>query len=355
MVDSRRGIVAALVVACLALPLGAGVSSALAATGGADPLPAGPADVAIPYADEASIEPQAPWRVASCRDVRAASDLIVSCDPESIVLRAGAYDPDAGVTVLPVTLTGGGRTMTVAYRVTLEAPPAPTVRAVTGRAIAAGALLRVPLSEFGITCMVCVDGGGTRVLEVDPAEAGSAWTTPTHVVFRASRDYRGEADIHVGIADDYGTEARTGIGALVYPASDELTAMDVAVPVDADGRADIDLTSLAYTPSGAEVMIVGCGAAVHGTVTCADGTATYSGTGVRDQFAFRVASGGEQAWGSVTLVEAGEEGALVPVAAGSQEPVAMSIIPPVPPEGGGERAAGLFRTFTDVLDRVGAR
>jgi hypothetical protein len=354
VVHRRRGIGAAVIVACAAL-LVAGVSSATAATEGPDPAPAGPADIAIPYADQASIEPQAPWRVASCADVRAASDLVASCDRESIVLSADEYDPDAGVTILPVRLTGSGRTMTVAYRITQEAPPAPTARAVTGRAIAAGALLRVPLSELDISCTVCADGGSTRVVEVDPAEAGSAWTTPTHVVFRASRDYRGDADIHVGIADDYGTEARTGIGAVVYPSTDELIAMDVAVPVDGKGRAEVDLTSLARAASGAEVVVVGCGGAVHGTVTCVDGTATYSGTGARDQFAFRVASGGDQAWGSVTLVEPDATAGLVPTSAGSGTSTAMSIIPPVPPEGGGETAGGLFRTFTDVLDRVGAR
>lgn len=354
MIHRRRGTVAALIAVCAALLVG-GSSPALAATDGQDPAPTGPADVAIPYADQASIEPQTPWRVAACADVRAASDLVISCDPESIVLSAEEYDPGAGVTILPVTLTGAGRTMTVAYRITQEAPPAPGARAVTGRAIAAGALLRVPLSEFDIACTVCSDGGSTRVIEVDPAEAGSAWTTPTHVVFRASRDYRGEADIHISIADDYGTETRTGVGAVVYPPTDDVIAMDVAVPVTAEGRAEIDLSSLAHAASGAEVMVVGCGAAVHGTVTCVDGVAAYSGTGERDQFAFRVVSGGDQAWGSVTLVGPDEAPGPVAVSAASGKAVAMSIIPPVPPQGGGETVRGLFGTFTDVLDRVGAR
>lgn len=360
MIDTRRSFAAlcfaALWAAVVVVLVSSGAALAATPTDTADASPAGPADVAIPFGDTASIEPQQPWRVASCADVRAASELVASCNAESIVLATEQYDPDAGLAVLPVELRAAGRTMTVQYRISLEAPPAPSARAVSGRAVAAGALLRVPFSEFSLTCTVCDEGGGTRVVEVDPAEAGSAWTTSTHVVFRASRDYRGEADIHVAFGDDYGTEGRTGVNAFVYPARDEVMALDVAVPVDGDGRAQVDLGALSASASGAEVTVVGCGAATHGSVTCDDGVATYAGGQVPDQFAFRVYSGADQAWGSVTLLPAdGVAGPVATTRPAGDTPVAMTVVPPVPPEGGGESAGGLFAPFSEMLDRVGAR
>ncbi len=357
MIGSGRGIAAIAVVLVAGFGFG-GAAHADAAGGEQEQTPAGPADVAIPYDDTASIEPQAPWRVADCAAVRAASELVASCDAESIVLSAAEYDPDAGVAVLPVALTSGARTMTVHYRVSLEAPPAPGTRAVTGRAIAAGALLRVPLSEFALTCTVCAAGGSTRILAVDPAEAGSAWTTPTHVVFRASRAYRGPVDVHVGVADDFGTTAQTGVSAHVYPARDTLVALDMIVPVDERGDAQIDLSALTSARSGADVDVVGCGAAVHGSIACADGIAQYgAGAGsLPDQFAFHVVSGADQAWGSVTLVATDEPGGVAPtVRRGEEEPVAMAVLPPAPPDGAGRATGGLFAPFTAVLDRAGAR
>lgn len=324
----------------------------------ADAAAAGPSDIAIPYADTASIEPQAPWRIADCDAIRALSPLVRECDAETVLLASESYDPDAGVTVLPIALTTGPRTMTVQYRVSLESPPAPAATPVTGRAVAAGALLRIPLSDFALDCTVCVDGGSTAVAEIDPVEAGSAWTTPTHVVFRASREFRGSADIHVIVADDYGTETRTGATVSVYPAVDELHALDVAVAVGADGRADVDLSALAGTTSDSEIMVVGCGAAVHGSVVCLDGVAQYSGPvdAGADQFGFHVIAGGEQAFGSVVIVAEGEPTGIVSATRiDGEEPVPMLVRPPAPPEGGGQATQGLFRPISAVLDRVGAR
>lgn len=356
MVGIARGVTA--VVAAVLLVLGVAAAGHAAVPADEQPV-AGPADVSIPYEDTASIEPQPPWRIVDCAAVRAASELVRSCDGELIVLGADGYDPDAGVTALPVTLTTGTRTMTVAYRVTREAPPAPATRAPSERFVAAGALLRVPLTDFALACTVCGDGGSARVWAVDPVEAGTAWTTATHVVFHASRHYRGKADIHVAIADDFGTVSATGVPAFVYPGDERvaLTALDVRVPLDEDGGAEIDLTGLTMLRGDGEVLVVGCGASAHGAVACdATGRAVYRGSGRADQFSFRVAAGGEQAWGSVTLVETGEDAGLVPTAPpAGDEPVPMAIIPPLPPEGGGAGASGLFPPFTALLDRVGAK
>jgi len=355
VVGIARGVIA--VVAAVLLVLGA-AAAGHADTSAGEPPAAGPADLAIPYADTASIEPPPPWRIVDCAAVRRASALVRECDSELIVLAADGYDPDAGATMLPVPLTTGLRTMTVTYRVSLEAPPAPATRAPSERFVAAGALLRVPLTDFSLACTVCGEGGSARILTVDPVEAGTAWTTATHVVFRASRDYRGKADIHVAIADDFGTAARTGVPAFVYPGDERvaLTALDVRVPLDENGSAEIDLRALTASRGEADVVVVGCGSSAHGAVACAaDGRAVYRGSGHVDQFSFHVAAGGEQAWGSVTLVETGGDGGLVPTAPAGEEPVPMAIIPPLPPEGGSTGASGLFPSFTVLLDRVGAR
>lgn len=356
MIGIARGVTAAVAAALLVLGAGAAGHAQTAAEPAEEPV-SGPADIAIPYADTASIEPAPPWRIVDCAAVRGVSELVRSCDAETVVLGAADYDPDAGVTVLPVTLTTGARTMTVQYRVTLEAPPAPATRAPAERAVAAGALLRVPLTDFDIACTVCVDGGSSQIIAVDPEGAGTAWTTPTHAVFRAAREFRGSADIHVAIADDFGTTAKTGFPAFVYPGRDDaaLTALDVRVPLDADGRAQIDLTALLSASGADEPVIVGCGASAHGAVACdAAGSAEYHGSGQIDQFSFHVFAGGEQAWGSVTLVEAGEAGGLVPMASSGPAAVPMAIVPPLPPEGGDSGGNGMFQPFTALLDRVGA-
>lgn len=338
-----------------------GLAPAAAADTAPDPA-SGPADVAIPYDDAASIEPQAPWRIADCAAVSAESPLVRACDAESIELRADGYDPEAGVTRLPVRLVAGDRTLEVSYRVTLEAPAAPSVTSPGERAVASGAILRVPLSDFAPACIACAAGGGTRVVDVDPVEAGTAWTTPTHVVFRAAAGYRGAADVHVEVVDDHGSAARTGIPVSVYPAraEAELIALDVTVPLSAEGGAEIDLRTLVASRSGDEVVVVGCGAPLHGAVACdRDGVARYRGTGAEDQFSFHVAAGGEQAWGSVTLVPGGTAEGPVPTAPSAAAvdgaAVAMGIVPPIPPEGGSAADDGMFRALSAVLDRVGAQ
>lgn len=357
MIGIVRGALAAATAALLVLgTAAAGHAETAEAETGAPPPVAGPADVAIPYGDTASIEPQAPWRIADCAAVTAASELVRDCDSEIVVLAAD-FDPDAGVTTLPVTMTTRERTMTVRYRITLEAPPAPATRAPAERAVAAGALLRVPLTDFAIACTVCLEGGSTHIITVDPAEAGTAWTTPTHAVFHAARDFRGAAEVHVAVADDFGTAAQTGFPAFVYPGEDDaaLTALDVRVPLDADGGAEIDLSALVTAAGDAEPVIVGCGASAHGAVACdAGGAAVYRGSGLVDQFSFHAVSGGEQAWGSVTLVTAGEAAGLVPTAPSGDDPVPMAIVPPLPPGEAGSGGSGMFQPFTALLDRVGA-
>lgn len=334
------------------------VAALLLGTTIADQPAAGPSTVTIPYGEAASIEPQAPWRVVDCAAVRAASEWVRACDSESIGLQADAYDPDADRMVVPVTLTTGARTMTVQYRVVLEAPPAPSAIPPSERMIAAGALLRVPLSDFSISCVTCAEGGGTRVLAIDPAEAGDAWTTATHVVFRAANDFQGAADVHIAVSDDFGAVAQTGVPVFVYRGDEStgLTALDVYVPVDEAGGASIDLNALVAAREDSSVHIVGCGPSVHGAAVCdAMGTAAYRGSMAPDQFSFHVVAGGEQAWGSVTLVPPGQPSGPVPSSpTPGDEPVPMAIIPPQPPVADATAGGGMLLPFIALLNRVGA-
>lgn len=334
-------------------------------TGGTDEpapeeVPVGPGTVSIPYGETASISAAAPWLIVDCAAVAAASEWVTDCAPDQISLAADEYDPDAPPVTLPVALTTGSQTMTVHYRLILAPPPSPSVAPAGERFVAAGAILRVPLTDFRIECMRCADGGSTRILAVDPAEGGAAWTTDTHVVFRAADGFQGPVDVHVAVADDFGTAADTGIHVWVYPGDENaaVIALDMAVPLDEDGRAEIDLATLMDAGGDAAPVVVGCGPSFHGAVTCAaDGHAVYRGDGRADQFSFHVVAGGEQAWGSVTVREAGgDAGPVGSAPAGPlDQPVTMSVIPPVPPTTAQTGAGGVFDPFRALLDRVGAQ
>lgn len=365
-------------IAALVALLAAVALSAPSAAFAAPSLPPGPSDIAIPYGESATIEPRAPWRVADCGAVAAASPLVRSCDAETIVVAPdahdpAAYDPDAGIALLPVTLTTPTRTLTVVYRLSQEPPPAPSAHPVEGRAVAAGATLRVGPADFGLACTVCGEGGSWRVSAVDPAEAGEAWTTPTHVVFRAARDYRGPVDVHVAVADDHGAETPTGISAVVYPGreGEALAALDAVVVPDDDGVVRVDLLSLVAAIGGGAPLIAACGPSLYGTVSCSSsGEAVYvaaPGAATPDQFGFHVVAGGEQAYGSVTVVPAdataspGAASALRPGGTASlapppdDEPVRLAFVPPTPPEAAPGGQHSVLAPVLRVLDRVGAR
>jgi hypothetical protein len=340
------------------------------------PQPASPADVEIPYLGESSIEPAPPWRVADCAAVTAASPLVTGCDPTRITLAAPEYDPGAGTVVLQVALTNDAVSTTVGYRVRLAGPEVPALHPdAAAWPLAAGSLLRLPISELGVECEVCAGGGRLEAIGVKPASAGSVWATPTHLVFRAATGYTGEAEIGVRFADDFGTWSPGGtVRAAVYqPIGDPLVTFDLIAPIAADGTATIDLSTLVASIGDDEVVLVGCGAAMHGRVACDGEAAAYTAVpGLADQFAVQFAAGGEQATGSVTLVPAGSEASTdaastegaarpglpaagpVPIAPPDQtDGVVTAIVPSAPVDH--HEASGIFRPLIATLDRVGAR
>ena len=365
----RMALAAVLVAASIAitLPVSAAEAGETGETGETEPT--GPTTIAVPYLGTAAIEPAAGWHVSDCSVPTAATPLVVACDPERIDLAPASYDPGAGATVVPVPLSNGRTMMVFDYVVTLDLPEPPSLAA--GRAmspVASGSVVMVPISDLGVECAVCAEGGVIEVTGVEPAGAGTAVATPTHVVFRAATDFSGEAGIAVRFADDFGSRStETIFTAPVYRAgAEELVALTVFAPRAASGATSIDLSSLAFATDDSEIQIVGCGAPAHGTVVCGpDGAAEYSpidATAV-DQFSFQVVSAnGEHASGSVTLFVADGAGLPTsgPVPASpighGDGGVASMIVPALPAiDGGVSGREGVFGTLIGMLDRVGAR
>ncbi|WP_395245798.1 hypothetical protein ACGGZK_08315 [Agromyces sp. MMS24-K17] len=365
----RRG--ATMLALSAALAAGLGIATvgvpAIAAgdAGGAVPPQAAATDIAIPYLGTEEIKPAPPWRVADCAAVLAQGAPVVGCEPDRIALAAPDFDPDAGVRQVQVPLTDGTVSMTVAYRVTLAPPAAPLLRPVqAARPVASGSLLRVPIADLGISCTACT-AASLEVLGVEPSAAGSAWATPTHVVFRSAEGFTGPVEVHVRVADDHGTPSAdaTVYAGVTDPSDRPLLGLDRFVPLSADGTAEVDLAELAIALGGGDLVVVGCGAAMHGQVACdADGRARYTGVGQVDQFSVQLAADGAQATASVTLVPDGTglpATGLVPAAppvgeAAETGRVRLALVPPVPVDHD-DAVTGIFTPFVAALDRVGAR
>ncbi|MDQ2660441.1 MAG: hypothetical protein M3Y52_01050 [Actinomycetota bacterium] len=370
--ETGRAMIAALFATAIVI---AGVPSAATAEPSAPtpsaptqsgPSPSGPTAIGVPYLGRATIEPAAGWQIIDCAGPAATTPLVVACDPTRIELAAPNFDPAAKPVVLPVALSNGRTSMVFDYVVTTEPPAAPKVAAArSGAPVAAGSVVLVPISDLGVECAVCVEGGSLEVAGVSPEGAGTAVATPTHVVFRPAADFAGEAELHVRFVDDFGTRSNEVSHLVpVYRAGPSaLIALSVFAPFAASGATSLDLTELAFSAGGGELRFVGCGTAVHGTVVCgSDGSAEYtpSSAATVDQFSFRVVDAdGEQATGSVTLVAddgSRQTSGPVPTATdGKGARAASAIVPAIPVEQASEGREGVFVALIDTLDRVGAR
>ncbi|MFD6053893.1 hypothetical protein [Agromyces sp. NPDC060279] len=369
MGSTRRRLGAAALSMLLAVLAALAAAPPAGAAGDAPPGP-GSGDVAIPYRGSTTIDIAAPWRITDCRVPAQATPLVVGCDERSISLAAPDYDPDAAAVAVPVPLTDGRITTVAEYRVSLEAPETPSAEPARAlRPTAAGALLRLPISELGVECAVCGAGGRLRAVAVHPAQAGSLWATPTHLVFRAAQGYTGPAELVYRFADDYGAWSPEGViqASVLRPGAAPLVTSDLVVELD-EGAAELSLEQLGFVLGDDELVLVGCGTAIRGQLRCdADGAIEYRGDGAADQFAVQLATtGGEQALASVTLVPAGDDGAdaasaslrpgTAPIAKPKQgkRGVASAIVPRVPVEDH-QGAGGLLAPLLAALDRVGAR
>ncbi|MGH3705736.1 MAG: Ig-like domain-containing protein [Agromyces sp.] len=322
------------------------------------------ASVAVPYLGSTSIEPAPGWQITDCAAPLAATPLATACEPMKLTLTATAFDPEAAAVVVPVPQSNGATSVVFHYTVTLAPPEAPTVTpGRTGFPVAAGSTVLLPLSDLGIECVVCSDGGSVDVVGVEPRSAGTAAATGTHVVFRPSAAFTGDAGITLRFADDFGAwSASTEVEVPVYRPATMLVATSAYLANDGTEQA-IDLGELVFGPEAGDIHFIGCGAALHGTVACRpDGTASYVPSDASvDQFSYHVASSnGEQATGSVTLVGPGAslpDSGLVPASArrDGDDGVASMIVPRVPSETEASGRAGIFSPLIETLDRAGVR
>lgn len=361
----RRAVTAAIALVCAAIAGPAATAHAEGDEGAAASASAsGPTAIIVPYLGSATIKPGEGWQITDCAGPSAATALVTSCGADQIGLTATAYDPAAPTVVVPVSLTNGRTSISVGYSVSLAPPEAPTIAdAEYGFPVAAGSTVMLPFSDLGIACSVCVNGGAFDVVDVRPNAAGSAASNGTHLVFRPTSRFSGDAEIVVRYADDFGNwSADATITVPVYVPRAALVATSVAIGLG-DVPQSIDLAALAHRfgDGDDDVRLIGCGSAVHGTVVCTpDGTASYAPSGATtDQFSYHVVSAdGEQATGSVTLFpDAPSEPVLVPASAvGAEDGVPSKIVPRVPVENDGTGGReGVFGPLIATLDRAGAR
>ncbi|MGW9630842.1 Ig-like domain-containing protein [Agromyces sp. NPDC055520] len=364
----RRALMGAAVLSCLAL-LPAAVVGEAGRADAAEPEPAAEAStslgaVAVPYLGSTSIEPAPGWQISDCAVPSAATPLVTACEPTKLTLTATTFDPEAPAIVVPVPQSNGETSLVFDYSVTLAPPETPTVNAVRlGFPVAAGSTVMLPIGDLGIECAVCTTGGSIDVIGVEPRSAGTAAATGTHVVFRPSAAFSGDAGITVRFADDFGAwSAESVVEVPVYRPATPLIATSVYLANDGAEQA-IDLGGLVFGADADDLHFIGCGAAVHGTVVCRpDGTASYVPAAASvDQFSYHVASAtGEQATGSVTIVGADAElpgAGLVPASAArdGDDGVASKIVPRVPVETDATGRDGVFSPLIDTFDRAGVR
>lgn len=367
MRGSTRARHALVVSAMMGLAALAVANSAVAAT---DEAPySGPNSVAIPYLGEVQAKPAEGWSFTDCASVLAATPLATACEPQGITFTAPAYDPDAATLIIPVSLGNGALAITVDYFVRMAPPPVPTLpKGPYAYPFAAGSHVLIPFSDLGIECTVCREGMVVEVDSVSPRSAGRASATATHLVFSASPEFVGTAEVSIVVLDDFGQHSAAASLDLAFyrPGSVTLAASHVYRPFEASGPTLVDLSELAAASRDGELRLLGCGPAVHGTVVCSpEGVAEYHPTAASslDQFSFHYATeAGEQATGSVTLVapaataDAGlpSEG-FVPSAGGGKKGPPSPLVPRTPPpEGTAEQTPGLFDPFVRLLNGVGA-
>ena len=325
--------------------------------------------VAIPYLGETDIPVAPPWSVVGCP--AAPEGVAIACAPDRVSLAAPEYDPEWGEHELAVALAGPLGALEVRYRVILAPPEPPAADAVVwGAPVSSGAQVLIPVAALNASCTLCTPGEARLEVGVlDPATAGVATSTGTHVAVRTTPGFTGEAVVPIRLTDDAGQSVEFGVTLRIGPAGAEpLGGLHVLVPVDQDGTATIDLGELAWPAPQPDAAFL-CSAPLSGAVTCVDGVAEYAAAEVEpareagegsdaepptpsaDQFLVRlVAPGGRLALASVTIVPGLAEAALAPVV-GARSAALLVRLPP-PPEGGSSSGSAL-EDLVRALDRAG--
>ena len=326
---------------------------------------ANPVDVAIPFHAVHEVPMGEGWLVEDCASLTAPAGIIFTCEPDGMTFAAAEYDPGFAKTAFPVALVNGNQRLVVTYTVSQAPPAAPLIAEALDYPypFPAGSRVLLPYSDLAIGCEGCAGTGPTvTVLGVEPAAAGSARATSTHLELMPTPGYVGPATVGFTLEDSFGQESAVGSVAVSFYAAGAapLTALHAVMEVD-DGSLEIDLGSLVSTADGGEYQIIGSGPPVLGTLDRNDdGTLHYlppaDWAGV-DQFAFHVlAANGEQATGSVTLVDPLHARDLAPGLLISM-PVDgdATIVPTAPVTDDDAQSPGLFASLQQVLDRLTGR
>src|SRR3546814_420648 len=161
----------------------------------------GPSVVEVPYLGTLDVQPAEGWQFGDCAPLVAATPMVTACSPAAFTVAAPTFDPDAQPVRVSVPLVSGETRLTVDYIIRLAPPAEPDAPdSEVPLPVPAGSRVLVPLSDLGMECGLCTPGTASVEVEgVDPAGAGRAWTTGSHVVFAAATGASGSAA--VGLRD----------------------------------------------------------------------------------------------------------------------------------------------------------
>jgi hypothetical protein len=323
----------------------------------------GPSVVEVPYLGTLDVQPAEGWQFADCAPLLAATPLVTACSPAAFTVAAPVFDPAAEPVRVSVPLVNGETRLTVDYVIRLAPPAEPDAPDTeVPLPVPAGSRVLVPLSDLGMECGLCTPGTASVEVEgVDPSSAGQAWVTGAHVVFAASAGASGEASVALRLVDDLGRHTKIALMTVHVSAPEDtpLHGLHVSRPMPAEPLV-LSAGDLAFAmPRTPELGVVDCGPAITGAVSCTpDGDITYvpAAGATSDQFSVQLmAPDGRQALTSVTLTApetAAAAGSLASAAGAGTAPLRVPL--PVPAEGG-EEDRGTTTSFTQLLDRVGAR
>lgn len=355
---------AALFAATLLLALAGGAAATAAGTdptptptGGSDlARPTGPSVVEVPFESTLDVKPAPGWAFADCAPIVAASALVTTCAADGFTVASAVFDPELAPVRVTVPLTNGMSTLAVDYIIRLAAPTPPDAGDTdTGIPVPAGSRLLIPFSDLGLTCGLCTPGTAeVEVVGIDPASAGTARVTGTHLTFAAAPGARGRAEIAVRVTDDIGASSKVLLVTVHVVAADTDSVIGLHLLRPAEPLA-LEIADLGFAVgTEEELRIVGCGAALRGLVSCSpDGTVAFTPAGDGpDQFSVRLSTpNGRQAIASVTLGTT-DAAALAPATGTASAP--LTLILPRPVESS-EEQAGATSNFTKLMDGLGAR
>ncbi|WP_062303047.1 hypothetical protein [Demequina subtropica] len=264
-----------------ALALGALVCLTVAVPGAHAETPsADPATVTVPYLDAATLPVNGAWSLEDCPAAPAGSPLTVECDESGITIVANGYAPSAGPWDLPVTVSTGSGSRTLAYSVALGAPdPAEPVSGPLEVPGVAGGRTLIPLASLVGSCVYCGARIDVRVEAIAPEDgspAVRAWVADHHVVIDAPADAT-LATLALSVADGTGAWSAPTEATVTLGAGGSAAGLHVLVPRDA--TVTVTPADLVAATDPSRWRILTCAPPVRGSVACDPDALVYSPDG----------------------------------------------------------------------------